>query len=236
METLGELVARDRRAESTALRAPEIDRSYDYRRFCTTAWKVGNLLRHHGVRRGAGVAIADDPSPESVLTLYGAACLGAVARFGRRPPPADAPKAVVAPSNDLPGESRPATTPIGYADPPTDPAVAHFERDVWSENPTAPPDAVDPTDPLLATDRDAATHRRVLDAAESVVERHEIGRETTVAIDTAASLADPGIVVAGLVAPIRAGSTVAIGPGTDGDLSLGGPESDVEVTAVLVET
>jgi acyl-coenzyme A synthetase/AMP-(fatty) acid ligase len=91
MEVLEDLVARDRRSEATALRVPAVGRSYDYRGFCTAAWKVGNLLRHLGVRHGSGVAIGDDPMPEAVLTLYGAACLGAVVRFDARPDPGGPP-------------------------------------------------------------------------------------------------------------------------------------------------
>jgi hypothetical protein len=236
MEVLKDLVARDRRDESTALRAAESGRSYDYRRFCTTAWKVGNLLRHHGVRRGAAVVIADDPAPEPVLTLYGAACLGAVVQFGQRPDAADAPSAIVGPSAALNHDAvTPATEQVAYGDAPADPSVGYFDRDVWSENPASPPDAVDPGDLLLETDCDAYTHHRVLDAAASTVERHGIGPDTTVAIAPAASFTRPGVVVAGLVGPILGGGTVAVGPGADGDVIVGGPDADVTASAWLGE-
>lgn len=45
-------------------------------------------------------------------------------------------------------------------------------------------------------------------------------------------MASPGIVVAGLVAPILAGGTVAIGHAAGGDLVVG-PEADLDVAAVL---
>ena len=90
MNVLGDAIARDRRSDATALVAPAVGRRYDYRRFCTSAWKAGNFLRHIGVRGGAGVAIADDPLPEPVLTLYAAASLGAPSpRLGHREDPVE---------------------------------------------------------------------------------------------------------------------------------------------------
>jgi len=80
---LGDLVARGRRSEAPALRAPASGREYDYRRLCTNAWKVGNFLRHLGVRGGCGVAVAAEPTPEPVLALFGAALLGGVTRYDR---------------------------------------------------------------------------------------------------------------------------------------------------------
>ncbi len=235
MEVLGDLVARDRRSDATALRVPAAGRSYDYRRFITSAWKVGNFLRHLGVRGGDGVAVADEPAPEPVLTLYGAACLGAVVRFD--PASAEELRALVVPTADVDGgEFDPATKPVGYGDPPADPAVAYFERDVWSENPTAPPDVVRPEDPLLRTDRGTFSHARVLEAVAAVLDRHDVGPDTTVAIAAEASFARPGTVAAGLVAPILAGGTIAIGEGAAGDVVVGGPDGDVNPSAVLGET
>ena len=60
-DALGDTVGRERRSAEPALRAADTGRLYDYRRFCTSAWKVGNFLRHLGVRGGDNVAIADDP-------------------------------------------------------------------------------------------------------------------------------------------------------------------------------
>ena len=42
-DVLGDIVGRDRRSTDPALRAPSAGRLYDYRRFCTNAWKVGNF-------------------------------------------------------------------------------------------------------------------------------------------------------------------------------------------------
>lgn len=229
MEVLGDVVARPRRSAAAALGVPAVDRAYDYRRFCTSAWKVGNFLRGLGVRRGDRVAVADEPLPEPVLTLYGAASLGAVVRFDPSTRPTEATRALVVPESDLDGfEVGPATKRVVYGDRHADPSVAYFERDVWSENPTAPPDAVRPDDPVLATEDGRCSHAEVLHAADTVVERHGLDADATTAVGTDTSFAQPGTVVAGLVAPILSGGTVEIGPGAAGDVTVGGPDGDVD--------
>lgn len=212
MDVLGDLIARDRRSDAPALRHAPTGRAYDYRRFCTTAWKVGNFLRNEGVRGGMTVAVADDPVPEPVLALYGAAALGASVSFGADP---DDAKAVVASTGGLADfASGPSTRRIGYGDEPADPSVAYFERDVWSENPTQPPDRVAPDDPLLRAGDRTVTHGEALAAARGVVGAHGLGEGSTVAVR--APLAGPGTVVAGLVAPVLAGGVVLL-PGDDAD-------------------
>lgn len=224
MDVLGDAISRDRRSSATALRVPTLGRDYDYRRFCTNAWKVGNFLRHHGVRGGATVAIADDPVPETVLSMYGAALLGAVVRFvdGRL---GDAPKALVVPESGIDSYTvPPETRAIVYGARPADPSVAYFERDVWSENPTEPPDRVAPADPLLSTGETRYTHREVLDAATTVIDDHDLNADTEVAVQE--PFTSPGVVVAGLIAPIVAGGTAVVGPGATGDVLV---DSDGDV-------
>ena len=221
MEVLGDAIARDRRSDATALSAPAVGRAYDYRRFCTSAWKTGNFLRLLGVRGGVTVAIADDPIPEPVLTLFGAAALGATVRFGPPSPVGDDTRALVVPTASLDEyDAGPATKRVVYGDPPATPDVSYFERDVWSENPTEPPDRVDPDDPLLRTADETYSHREVLRSARSIVERNGLDAESAVAVRS--SFADPSVVVAGLVAPIVAGATVAIGPAAPGEFVVGG--------------
>ena len=209
MEVLGDVVARERRSGAPALRVPAVGRRYDYRRFCTTTWKVGNFLRYLGVRRGVGVAIADDPLPEPVSTFYGAGLLGGVARFG--PPEAievDV-RALVVPVEALGRyECRPGTKRVAYGGRPGDPTVAHFERDVWSENPTEPPDRVSLDDPLLRTAGGTYTHAQVLATATSVVDTWGLGPGSVVAV--AGRFTDPGVVAAGLVAPLVAGAEIVL--------------------------
>ncbi|MEF8840041.1 MAG: hypothetical protein V5A62_00240 [Haloarculaceae archaeon] len=228
---LGDAVTRDRRSDAPALRAS--GREYDYRRFCTTAWKTGNLLRNEGVRSGMSVAVADDPAPEAVLSFYGAALLGAVVGFG---PDAlsDRTKALVVPTTDLGGyDAGPRTRKIGYGAEPADPSVSYFERDVWSENPTEPPDRVEPDGALLRTPDRTWTHGEALDAARSIAE--DWGLEPGDEVAVRASFTHPGTVAAGLVAPVLAGAVVVLpGEGEAGDYAVGrgGPESSIDPEAV----
>ena len=232
MDVLGDAIDRQRRSSDTALRAPAVGRAYDYRRFCTSAWKVGNFLRHLGVRGGAGVAIADDPIPEPVLTLYGAALLGGVVRFGPKGSVGDDTRALVVPVEEL-GEcdAGPATKQVAYGGKPDDPSVSYFERDVWSENPTEPPDHVTPEEPLLATPEATYSHGDVLDAASAVIDDHGLGPDDEVAVR--GTFTDPGVVAAGLVAPIVAGGAVVVGPEAEGDLVVGGANSDIAARALF---
>jgi len=85
-----------------------------------------------------------------VLAFLGTASLGGVARFD--PPASIDARAVVAPVEGIDAfELPPGGTHVAYGDPPDDPDVAHFERDVWSENPTLAPADVAADDPVLAT-------------------------------------------------------------------------------------
>ncbi len=233
VRTLGDAVTRDRRSDAPALRAGA--RAYDYRRFCTTAWKTGNLLRNEGVRSGMTVAIADDPAPEAVLGFYGAALLGAVVGFG---PDAlgERTKALVVPTDDLDDyDAGPRTRRIAYGSRPDDPSVAYFERDVWSENPTEPPDRVDPDDALLRTPDATYTHGEVLDAARAVADEWSLDPGQEVAVRS--SFSHPGTVAAGLVAPVLAGAVVLLARDDDdeGDYAVdrGSQEPAVDPDAVL---
>lgn len=236
--TLGECVSRDRRSDAPALRAGA--REYDYRRFCTTAWKTGNLLRNEGVRSGMTVAVADDPAPEAVLSFYGAALLGAAVGFG---PDAlgDRTKALVVPAADLEGyDAGPRTRQVAYGGEPADPSVAYFERDVWSENPTEPPDRVDADDPLLWTPGRTYTHEEILDAARAAATEWDLEAGEEVAVR--GPFTHPGVVAAGLVAPVLAGAVVRLpgrrgerDEGDAGDYAVGGdgPEPSLDPDAVL---
>ncbi|MFO7926134.1 MAG: AMP-binding protein [Halobacteriota archaeon] len=231
MDVLGDAIARDRRSDATALSAPAVGREYDYRRFCTTAWKAGNFLRLLGVRGGVTVGIADDPIPEPVLTLFGAAALGAVVRFGPPETIDDGTRALVVPAAAVDDyEVGPATKRVVYGDPPGDPTISYFERDVWSENPTEPPDHVDSDDPLLWTSGETYTHGEILAAAQRVVDEAGLDVDSTVAVR--GSFADPSVVVAGLIAPIVAGAQVVIGPEATGERVVGGDGEDIDAVEI----
>ena len=206
--TVGDLVARDRRTSGVALRAEHVDRTYSYRNFVTTTYKIGNVLRHLGVRRGTEVLVVPDSLPEPVLTFYGAAQLGAVTRFSDTLPSTD-PRVVVAPAEreaafDLP----PGHHLVVYGDPPTEATTTHWETEVWSENPAIHPASVEPADPLLAVDDRTYSHADALSTVSGgrASERPETGERVAVR----GSFEDPEIVIGGLVAPIAAGATITL--------------------------
>ncbi|MFC7226197.1 hypothetical protein N0B31_02180 [Salinirubellus salinus] len=227
MDVLGDLVVRDRRSDDSALRAADTGREYDYRRFCTTTWKAGNYLRLLGVRTDARVAVADDPTPEAVLSAYGAALLGGVVRFGPAHDTELDARVLVTPTAELDDYTvGPSTKRVGYGTEPEDPDVGYFERDVWSENPTEPPDRVEPDGGLLDADR-TYSHAEVLDAARRVAARWDLEPGDEVAVR--ASFTHPGTVTAGLVAPILAGAAILLpGDAGEGDYAVGdgGPERE----------
>ncbi|QDX41456.1 AMP-binding protein [Salarchaeum sp. JOR-1] len=198
METLYDLV--NDLPESAALRAPP--REYNRRELRQTAFKTGNFLRHCGVHEGATVAVADDRAPEAVLALLGAALLGARVRFGATGD-LDA-RAYVGPTEALDDVSLPAGGQyVGYGERPGNPSRAHFERDVWSENPAFPPVSFSGDAVALAGD-DRYTHAVLLDAAR----RLDYDSDDVVAVR--APLAYPGTVVAGVLAPLVAGATILL--------------------------
>lgn len=218
METLADLAVRSAdHPEGVALRsAGDPARTYDFRRLATDARKTGNFLAHRGVREGSVLGVTDDPVPETVLSVLGAGLLGAIVRFDP-PREADA-RAVVAPADrvgeyDLP----PGGQRIGYGAAPQDPEIAHFEEEMWSENPAFPTPGVDPGDPVLATGDRRFSHQELLNAARSVAAN--IGEGDAVAVRS--SLADPGTVAAGLVAPLTSGATVLLSDaGTVGSVAV----------------
>lgn len=227
MDTVGEIVARERRTREPALRARTgVNLRYDYYQFCTTAQKTGNFFSHRGVRAGETVAVVESESGAPLLALFGAALLGARVRFD--PPRETDARLLVAPGEEIEeyvlptGASRLAYTGEARA------GVESFGESVWSENPACPtPPEVDPDTPLLETDGGTHTHGELLAATERVVDRWGIEPGTEVAIR--APLAHPGAVVAGILAPLSAGGVIVFpGPDEAVDIAVGeGPESTV---------
>jgi acyl-CoA synthetase (AMP-forming)/AMP-acid ligase II len=201
---LGDLVGRGRRSERVALRVRARDREVSYRDFCTTAWKAGHALSHLGVHEGSVVALAPDPEPQIVETLFGAALLGARVTFDT-----DADARVVMGHVDREaalddGERK----VVVYGGAPEAATTTHWEGVVWSENPSTPPGERSPDDPALLAAGSTLTHCDLLTRAERVVDGAGLGADTAVALR--ASLADPRGVVAGVVAPLLAGGTVVL--------------------------
>ncbi|WP_299263183.1 hypothetical protein [Halorientalis sp.] len=225
MDVIGDLVARERRVKEPLVYG-DSSQPYTAHKFCTDAWKTASLFRYHAVGRERGIAVASDPAPQSLLSVLGAALLGAPVRFGL-PPEADV-RVVVGPTAEIETlTAEPGTKRVLYGDEPSDPDVIHFERDIWSENPTMPPDRVAADQPALVTADRSYTHADLLTAAERVVDERDLTDGDAVAVR--APLARPGTLVAGVLAPLRTGAPILLadtGPepalvvGGDGESSL----------------
>ncbi|MFW5978173.1 MAG: hypothetical protein ACOCP2_02935 [Halohasta sp.] len=220
MDLLGDLVDPGLGGESLWIHRPgSRSRSWSGRQFCVDAWKAGNLLRHYGVHEGATVSIADGataeepiPSPQAVIGLFGAWVLGASVRLD--PPPSPHGRAFLVPSTRVaqydPG---PETTTLGFDGPPEEPTVVHFEEQRWSENPVRFPAEIQSDAVALETDAESFSHEHLLETAREIVEEYDLQSADRVAL--AASLADPGAVVAGLIAPLLAGTAITLGGDAD---------------------
>jgi len=227
-EVLGDLVAPSRRRDAPAYRhAEEPARCWSYETLCTTTWRTANLLRLYGVHTGATVGIVDAPKepgataddgrdpatpiPEVIGALLGAGLLGAVVEFDPDPDFEGAallcPAAVAAEAG-----VGPECTVLAYGGPPADPSVVHFEEEVWSETPIAPPESVRPDADVLAAGRDRFDHATLLGAAAGFADEQGLDDGDTVAVD--ASLAEPGTVVAGVIAPLLVGAAIQVGGGS----------------------
>lgn len=238
METLADVVARDRRGDAPALFAA--DRVMDYRRFCTTAWKASNYLRHLGVAGDRGVVVLDDPSPPPLLTFFGAALLDAPTRFVESPAElatavgeTDA-RAVLVPA----GEERRVDPPAGvtvsvHGGEPTAAASDHWEGGVWSENPAFVPSSATPESVALLTPDGVVTHGQLVAAARRVGTELDLNADDTVGV--AHTLADPRPVAA-VLAPLLVGGSVRLGAGAEAaSVTVGtGASADLDVAAVAI--
>lgn len=249
METLADLVAAGRDREGAVVNAPERNAPYTYGEFSTNAWKAGNLLRHYGVRAGARLGVivgpkhptpGDEPgwlgtAPDPLLAVLGGACLGA--RVVLSPPqPIDA-RAFVCPDAWLDDyEVQPGCSRIAYGGPPEGTGVAHFERELWSENPIEPPDLVSADEPFLDIDGTATTQGTLVTAGKSVAETHGLGSDDRIYLD--APLSSAGAIAAGVVAPLTVGATIVVGDGVAAEnicytVTHDGGESTVDPGSVL---
>jgi len=210
---VGDLLARDRRSPDPALHAVGRDRTYSYFDLCNTAAKAGNVLRHVGVRPGDTVAVEPRRDPETALTALGAWLIGArvtprvaatVAETDLSPRTlvvhADAERAVTAP---------PGTSLVVFGGEPTTGGATHWETEVWSENPAAPPAPTGADDPARG---DGTTHRRLLDLATATRETGELDART--AVVAAGDPASARARAAGLLAPLAVGGTSVCLDGT----------------------
>lgn len=217
--TLPELIGRDRRSDDEALLATGSRRQvYTAHRFCTTAWQTGNFLRHLGVREGVTVGVtADEAAAQPVLTLFGTTLLDGITWIG--PPKAAALRAIVAPVERVEAYELPAGGQrAGYGGEPAASGTYHFEEEVWSENPTRVPKEYDAESPVLTDGDRTYSHEQLLEAARDAVELLDLSQGDRVGVQT--SLADPRTVVAGILAPLMAGSVIVLTEGHDVDVKV----------------
>ncbi|SDY07282.1 hypothetical protein [Halopenitus persicus] len=212
METLADPLARDRRSDDPALVTPD-GRERSRHDLITNAYRAGNALRHEGVRRGAAVGIAPVPDLPFLLAFLGAGLLGARVRFDVDASLAAGARAVVVPAADAPdvtAEAGPGTRVVAVGGESADPAVTHWEETVWSENPAFPSPTVEPDDPLLDSPGgdDAVTHGEAITAATAIAEQYGITSSRRVVLRS--SLAHPGAVVAGVLAPLCGGGVTVL--------------------------
>ena len=163
---------------------------------------------------------------EPLLAILGGASVGATVDVTPAAPVES--RALVAPAWRS-SETVPRCSTLAYGGPPEDPAVAHFEAELWSENPTAPPEPVAATDPALRADGESYSHETLLAVAENVVADH--GLDDTSQVMLSARLTDPGALVAGVLAPLSVGATVVLPDGADDGGQTEGTEPALWVVA-----
>jgi hypothetical protein len=228
MATIASLVETGRERDGVAIDAPDRSAPYSYGELCTNTWKAGNLLGHY-THRGGRVAVvvgpkdADGPDPvdreghvdsaDPVLAALGGTLVGTTVTLTPESP-VDADVLVRPAGEAWAGQypAQPGCAVLAYGGPPEPSSVEGFEAALWSENPIAPPESVDSTTPAL--DAAAATHSHgdLLDRAARVVDRHNLDGTSRVLLS--GDLRDPDTLVAGVLAPLSAGSTIVLG-GTD---------------------
>ncbi|WP_435094151.1 hypothetical protein [Halorubrum sp. N11] len=208
MDVVGDLLARDRRNRDVALVTVD-GRERTYRDLITNAYKAANVFRYLGAREGSTVAVEPTPSLHTALAFLGAAGLGAPVRFDPQAGIEHGDRVVlVAVEEEANAEPTPGTNLAVFGGPPERPETTHWEQELWSENPGMPPSAVGPDDPVVRTADGGVTHRDLLAAAASTVERHGIDADTRVVLRS--DFADPRALAAGVIAPLSVGGTVVL--------------------------
>lgn len=215
MESIGELATANRHGRSVALRTD--GRVYSQADLSSTVAQVTNFFSYLGVTGGGTVEIDPSTTPENVISFLATARLGAVADFE---PTGDGDVIVVSKEREGEFESGDGTKLVVYGGEATEPQSYHWETSVWSERAVPYTVRGTPDDPVLATEAAPLSHGTLIDAAEALVDEYDIDEDTTVALRT--PLAEPGAVVAGIIAPLSVGATVALDTtSTLGDVGVG---------------
>ncbi|THE65604.1 hypothetical protein D8Y22_06635 [Salinadaptatus halalkaliphilus] len=214
--TVDELVTRELRDDRTAL-VDATGRAFDRHWFCTSSWQAGNFLRHAGIREGVTVGTVGS-GPLALLAFFGTTLLEGTTRFEPPTDLADADdfRALVAPVADLESgryDLPPGAQRVGYGDKPTEPDVHHFDAGIWTENPSFPPLDIDPdtavlTNGLGPTGEQTWSHTAVLEAAREVIDEYGLEEDDRVVVRE--SVADPRVVVAGVIAPLLADGVIVL--------------------------
>lgn len=213
MDVFGDLLARDRRSDAPALKTAD-GRTRSYHELLTNAYKAGNALRHVGVREDVELGIAPVPALQPILAFLGAGLLGAVTRFDPDESIGTGAGAVLVPAASEPEyDPGPATKVAVFGGEPERPETTNWEETMWSENPSFPPTSFGPETAVLAAGDERWTQGDVLAAAAELADVYGFTGGTDVVLRT--SLATPGAVVAGLVAPLYAGGTAVLTDAVD---------------------
>ncbi|MGZ0745785.1 hypothetical protein [Haloparvum sp. AD34] len=208
MDVFGDLLARDRRSEAPALRTGD-GRTRSYHELLTNAYKAGNALRHVGVREGVELGIAPVPALQPVLAFLGAGLLGAVTRFDPAESVESGARGVLVPAaSEAEYDPGPGTKVAVFGGEPERADTTNWEETMWSENPSFPPTTFGPETPVLAAGDEEWSHGEVLSAAAEIADVYGFAGGTEVVIRT--SLATPGAVVAGVIAPLYSGGTAVL--------------------------
>lgn len=208
METLPDLVTRSRRSDQPALVVGD-DRERSYHELITNAYKAGNVLRYHGVGDRHTVAVAPVPAFPSVLAFLGAGQLGAATRFDPAAGADAGDRFLLVPAGEQAAyDPAPGSTLAVFGGDPDTAETVSWEESVWSENPAFPPTELDPETTLLVDGEREVSHGAALAAAAEVADLCGLDADSRVVLRE--SLADPGAVVAGLLAPLVVGGTAVL--------------------------
>ena len=215
MDVVGDLLARDRRSDRPALAIGDRERSYH--ELITNAYKAGNVLRFHGVGEGRTVAVAPVPDLPPLLAFLGAAQLGAATRFDPAAGADAGDRLLLVPAAEQAAyDPAPGTKLAVFGGEAADAETIDWAESVWSENPAFPPTEIDPETPLLVDGDRTVSHADALAAAAEVADRRGLDADSRVVLR--ASLAEPGAVVAGVLAPLLVGGCVVLAAPEDDDV------------------
>ena len=233
--TVRDVISLTYQREGLALVAPERVTDYGSREFATGVRKAANLFTHYGAGPGRPVAVAVGPkepprdgnlgwlgtAADPLFALLGGMILGAPVDPAPEPGATVEAPLLVAPAAWLDRfEVSAGTTVLAYGGPPADPAVVHFERERWSENPTDPPELLEPERLALQGGERDSTHRELVDLGAEVVDKNDL--ETVDRVRVAARVDSVARFVAGVLAPLLAGTPIRPVPGAaDGDVEGG---------------